>query len=355
MNRRTVESAAAQAENQRFELEAAYLTLSSNVALAPIDEAALRGQLAAQEEMIKADTELADIVRREYTLGEAAQADLLQQQAVLAQAQAALPPLEQQRALQRDALTALVGCFPNEDLAAHFDLADLHLPDNLPVSLPSRLVEQRPDIRAAAATLHARGHGGALSGRRRRLVVQVGRAGLERGAERSSLSRTTRHIPHDTNSHWPDLRRSAGRLRLFVGTGSPCAACADCDNPGRRLCGPALWQSSSARQIAGVLLPARSANTCRHAAGGDGVIALSTTHCARQSKRPACRVRCRLDWACDSIDPLSGADVLLRARASIWARWNKSTEFRSPTLGLVRCNEAYIGWAFDICRSGVWG
>ncbi|MGF6674347.1 NodT family efflux transporter outer membrane factor (OMF) lipoprotein [Paraburkholderia sp. WSM4174] len=155
LNRRTVESAAAQAENQRFELEAAYLTLSSNVALAAIDEAALRGQLAAQEEMIKADTELADIVRREYTLGEAAQADLLQQQAVLAQAQAALPPLEKQRALQRDALTALVGGFPNEDLAVHFDLADLHLPDNLPVSLPSRLVEQRPDIRAAAATLHA--------------------------------------------------------------------------------------------------------------------------------------------------------------------------------------------------------
>jgi len=155
LNRRMIESAAAQADNQRFELEAARLTLSSNIVLAAINEAALRDQVAAQQAMIKADTELRDILRRENALGEAAEADVLQQETALAQAEAALPPLQKQLALQRDALTALVGGFPNEDLAANFDLSALRLPDDLPVSLPSKLVEQRPDILAAAAALHA--------------------------------------------------------------------------------------------------------------------------------------------------------------------------------------------------------
>jgi NodT family efflux transporter outer membrane factor (OMF) lipoprotein len=95
------------------------------------------------------------VLEREAALGEIAQADVLQQQTVLAQARAALPPLQKQMALQRNALTALVGGFPNESTAEDFDLARLHLPDDLPVSLPSQLVEQRPDILAAAAALHA--------------------------------------------------------------------------------------------------------------------------------------------------------------------------------------------------------
>lgn len=155
LNRRMIESASAQADNQRFELEAAYLTLSSNVVLAAVNVASLRGQIAAQEETIQANTELSDILKREYTLGEAAEGDVMQQEAVLAQAQAALPPLQKQLALQRDALAALVGGFPNEKLADDFDLASLHLPENLPVSLPSNLVEQRPDVLAAAAALHS--------------------------------------------------------------------------------------------------------------------------------------------------------------------------------------------------------
>lgn len=155
LNRRMIESAAAQADNQRFELEAAYLTLSSNLALAAFNVASLRGQIAAQQEVIKANVELLDILRRESMLGEVAEADVLQQQAVLAQAQATIPPLEKQLALQRDALIALMGGFPNEDVAADFDLSALHLPEDLPVSLPSTLVERRPDILAAAAALHA--------------------------------------------------------------------------------------------------------------------------------------------------------------------------------------------------------
>jgi NodT family efflux transporter outer membrane factor (OMF) lipoprotein len=155
LNRRMIESTAAQADNQRFELEAAYLTLSSNLALAAFNVASLRGQIAAQQEVIKANTELLDILRHESMLGEVAEADVVQQQAVLAQSQIAIPPLEKQLALQRDALIALMGGFPNEDVVADFDLSSLHLPDDLPVSLPSTLVERRPDILAASAALHA--------------------------------------------------------------------------------------------------------------------------------------------------------------------------------------------------------
>jgi NodT family efflux transporter outer membrane factor (OMF) lipoprotein len=155
LNRRMIESAAAQADNQRFELEAAYLTLSSNVVAAAINVASLRGQIDAQQKAIEANVELLHVLEREAALGEIAQADVLQQQAVLAQARAALPPLQKQVALQRNALTALVGGFPNESTAEDFDLARVHLPDDLPVSLPSQLVEQRPDILAAAAALHA--------------------------------------------------------------------------------------------------------------------------------------------------------------------------------------------------------
>jgi NodT family efflux transporter outer membrane factor (OMF) lipoprotein len=154
LNRRMIESSAAQADNQRFELEAAYLTLSTNLALAAFNVASLRGQIAAQQEVVKANVQLLEILRRESTLGETAEADLVQQQAVLAQSRSAIPPLEKQLALQRDALIALMGGFPNEDVAADFDLSSLHLPENLPVSLPATLVEHRPDILAACAALH---------------------------------------------------------------------------------------------------------------------------------------------------------------------------------------------------------
>jgi NodT family efflux transporter outer membrane factor (OMF) lipoprotein len=155
LNHRTIESAAAQADFQRFELEAASLTLSTNVVLAAVQEAGLRDQITAQEAAIKADTQLRDVLQREYEVGEVAHADVLQQAAVLAQAQQMLPPMRKQLALQRNALIALVGGFPNEDLAVNFDLSSLHLPTELPVSIASKLVAQRPDILAAAATLHA--------------------------------------------------------------------------------------------------------------------------------------------------------------------------------------------------------
>lgn len=154
-NRRAVESAEAQAESQRFALEASWLTLTSNVVAGAIQEASLRAQIQATEDTIRAETDLLRILRKQLSLGQAAGADVAAQEAALAQAQLLLPPLRKQLAQQRDALIALAGQFPDKDLEQTFDLTALHLPVELPVSLPSDLVKQRPDVRQAEENLHA--------------------------------------------------------------------------------------------------------------------------------------------------------------------------------------------------------
>jgi NodT family efflux transporter outer membrane factor (OMF) lipoprotein len=153
--RREVESLAATAEFQQFQLEAAYLTLTSNVAAAAVQEASLRGQIAATEEIIRIETEALAILQKQLTLGQVAGGDVAAVEATLAQAQATLPPLQKQLAVQRDLLTALIGSLPSQEPAEKFELASLQLPEELPVSLPSKLVDQRPDVRAAEAQLHA--------------------------------------------------------------------------------------------------------------------------------------------------------------------------------------------------------
>ncbi len=151
--RRQIEASEAQADYQRFELEATYLTLTSNVVTAAIQEFSLRGQIQATEEIIKAESDQLDLIRQKFDLGSVAKTDVLAQESELAQAQASLPPLQKQLAQQRHLLQALTGRFPNQEVPA-LELTTLRLPVNLPVSLPSRLVEQRPDIRAAEAQLH---------------------------------------------------------------------------------------------------------------------------------------------------------------------------------------------------------
>ena len=151
--RRQIESLAAQADYQRFELEATYLSLTSNVVVAAMQEASLRGQIAATQDIIKLQSDQLDVVRQRFTLGGGSRADVLTQDAALAQTKASLPPLQKQLAQTRDQLTALAGRLPSEEISETFDLANLQLPRELPVSLPSRLVEQRPDIRAARAQL----------------------------------------------------------------------------------------------------------------------------------------------------------------------------------------------------------
>jgi NodT family efflux transporter outer membrane factor (OMF) lipoprotein len=155
LNRRAVESVQAQANLQRYQLEATYLTLTSNIVTAAIQEAALRGQIAATEETIRVVTDALDIMRKQLALGQIAGADVATQETALAQVQATLPPLQKQLAQQRDLLAALAGRFPSEGIVEKFTLDDLQLPENLPVSLPSKLVEQRPDVRAAQEQLHS--------------------------------------------------------------------------------------------------------------------------------------------------------------------------------------------------------
>jgi NodT family efflux transporter outer membrane factor (OMF) lipoprotein len=155
LNRRTVESLDAAAENQRFQLEATKLTLASNVVVAAIQEASLRAQIDATHRLIDTQQRVLDSYRKQLALGQVAEADVMTQETQLAQNEATLPPLAKQLAQQRDALAALLGRLPNADLAAHFTLSDLTLPDTLPLSLPSKLVQQRPDVRAAEAQMHS--------------------------------------------------------------------------------------------------------------------------------------------------------------------------------------------------------
>jgi NodT family efflux transporter outer membrane factor (OMF) lipoprotein len=153
--RRNIESLEAKAEFQRFQLEASYLSLTANLVTAVINEASLRGQVDATQDVIQAETKSLNTVRSQVSLGGAARADLLNQQSTLAATQATLPALQKQLAQQRNQIQVFLGRFPNQDTGEQFDLANLTLPGELPISLPSKLVEQRPDVKAAEANLHA--------------------------------------------------------------------------------------------------------------------------------------------------------------------------------------------------------
>ena len=155
LNRRTVESLQAQEDFQTFQVEAAYLTLTSNVAAAAIQEASLREQIAVTHRLIDINEEMLGIMKRQLATGYENQIDVAVQEAQLAQIRATLPPLQKQLEQQRDLLTALAGRFPSEEIPEKFELASLHLPGELPVSLPSKLIEQRPDVRSAEGQLHA--------------------------------------------------------------------------------------------------------------------------------------------------------------------------------------------------------
>lgn len=154
LNRRTVESLKAQEQQARFALAATHITLSSNVAAAAIQEASLREQIAATQELITINTNMLQVLRNQFAKGYVSRLDVAAQESQLAQVTATLPPLMKQLAQQRDLLAALSGDFPNQELAETFELSSLQLPAELPLSLPSQLVEQRPDVRQAEENLH---------------------------------------------------------------------------------------------------------------------------------------------------------------------------------------------------------
>jgi NodT family efflux transporter outer membrane factor (OMF) lipoprotein len=153
--RRSVEAAKAQVEGSRFQLEATYLTLSSNAVVTAVQEASLRGQIAATERLLELQHELTDKVRHRRLLGTASDLDDLAQESLEAQTAQTLPPLQKQLGQTRDALTALLGRLPSDEPVETFHLVELTLPTDLPVSLPSKLIEQRPDVRQAEENLHA--------------------------------------------------------------------------------------------------------------------------------------------------------------------------------------------------------
>ncbi len=152
--RRQVESLQAQADYQRFALEASYLALSANIVTAAVTEASLRAQIAATEDIARSQRAQLDIVQRRVDAGGAARADVLQQLSALQSTLASLPGLKNQLAQERNQLAAYVGALPADYDGAEIRLDSLSLPGDLPVSLPSKLVEQRPDIRQYSALLH---------------------------------------------------------------------------------------------------------------------------------------------------------------------------------------------------------
>jgi len=154
-NRRQVESLQAQADVSRDQYDAAYLTLVANVVSSAIQEAGLRAQIEATQQVISLERESLDVMHRQLELGAIAEADVLAQDAALAQIEATMPPLQKSLDQQHDLLAVLTGRLPGETPATTLQLDELKLPAEIPVGVPSQLVERRPDVRAAEAQLHA--------------------------------------------------------------------------------------------------------------------------------------------------------------------------------------------------------
>ena len=155
LNKRTVESLAAQERATRYEMIATDITLSANVAAAAITEASLEDQIATTNELIGLNRQILSLLQYQKSKGYIGGADIAAQQTQLAQLEASLPPLIKQRDQQNNLLAVLTGRYPSQLPAEKFTLASLTLPSDLPLSLPSTLVAQRPDVLQAEENLHA--------------------------------------------------------------------------------------------------------------------------------------------------------------------------------------------------------
>lgn len=154
LNRRAVESLQAQTEAQKFQLQAAYITLATNVVAAAVQDGMLRKQLEITKDMLTANETAVALVKRQQKSGFASALDLSLQESALGQVKQLLPPLQKQFEQNRDLIKVLAGRTQDQDVPA-FTLDSFKLPEELPLTLPSQLVEQRPDIRAAEQLLRA--------------------------------------------------------------------------------------------------------------------------------------------------------------------------------------------------------
>jgi NodT family efflux transporter outer membrane factor (OMF) lipoprotein len=153
--KRLVEEKTALAELQQHRFDAAYLTVTGDVASEALLLASARAQIDAVNVLIADDQKNLELVRTAHQYGKATQVDIALATTQLAQDETLLPPLEQQRDVARHALSILVGKSPGDWTAPDFDLSDFELPEDVPVSLPSDLARNRPDILEAEAQLHA--------------------------------------------------------------------------------------------------------------------------------------------------------------------------------------------------------
>jgi NodT family efflux transporter outer membrane factor (OMF) lipoprotein len=152
-NRHELEALRAELDHRGFELEAARLMLAGNVVTTAIREAALREQVAQTEEIVVLQERQAAIIERLEQIGTVSRADVAAQRRDLAQSRAGLPELRRQLEQARHRLAIYVGEAPGSAQLPEFRLAELRLPAQLPLSLPSELARQRPDIRASQALL----------------------------------------------------------------------------------------------------------------------------------------------------------------------------------------------------------
>jgi NodT family efflux transporter outer membrane factor (OMF) lipoprotein len=152
--RRQVEALGAAVDVQRYALAAAYIMLTGNVVDAVIAQAAYGDELDATRATISVLQEQVRIARAQATGGTSPYSTVLTLQSQLASTEATLPPLEEKIDQAADLLAMLTGRTPASWKQPTLALSDLRLPDELPVSLPSQLVRQRPDVLVAEAQLH---------------------------------------------------------------------------------------------------------------------------------------------------------------------------------------------------------
>jgi NodT family efflux transporter outer membrane factor (OMF) lipoprotein len=153
-SRRTLEGLQSAVDYQHFQVEATYLTLTTNLVTTAIKEASLRAQLQATREILDAQQHQLAVIEKQLGLGAIPRLALLTQRNQVAQTQASLPGIEKALGQTRHQLSVYAGKLPSEAGMPEFQLDSLQLPQDLPLTLPSALVRQRPDVRASEALLH---------------------------------------------------------------------------------------------------------------------------------------------------------------------------------------------------------
>ena len=208
LNKRTVESLAAQEQATRYQMIAVDITLSANVAEAAITEASLEDQIATTNELIGIDRQILSLLQYQKSKGYIGGADVAAQQTQLGQLEASLPPLVKQRDQQKDLLAVLTGGYPAQAAGDKLTLASLSLPADLPLSLPSLLVEQRPDILQAEENMHSASAEIGVATRKPAAQHHAERKrGHQRIVDRPDLRPRHRLLEHRCRAPRADLRR----------------------------------------------------------------------------------------------------------------------------------------------------